>query len=245
MPRPKRTVGFWSGLPQRSRKPSLGPPPDRFTNTPVDAWPKAYRNALRQELLRRRKERPSETDEDLLLHARKWNASRPRPAGVAKNLSLKHIRVLLSPPPTRTKRPANPGNRRREPPRPTQLAPEALAGVLASQIKPRPLSRNKRRRRVAEDVHSLTGVEITAVWVPPDRMRVSWSPLPEGSRVRIDLRDVAGDRVRRVSAEQSVGSIVIGRVSRGPKPSTIELRATMGGRPIAYGHVQLLNSLRT
>lgn len=95
MPRPKRAVGFWRGAPNAGSKPSLLPPADQYTNTPVDPWPRAYREELRHELLAIKRRKPGVSAADLLVAARNWAARRERPSGVPKKITQTHVDVLL------------------------------------------------------------------------------------------------------------------------------------------------------
>lgn len=124
MPRARRSVTFWRGRPGPKSNPKFLRPLDRWSYTSLEGWPAGYRNELRREVLRHRRQNPNLSVEGLLRHAARWAARRSRPAAVPKTLERKHVVDLLAPAPKRTTPTGRPDRDRT--PRKTELAPEQL-----------------------------------------------------------------------------------------------------------------------
>jgi len=154
MPRAKRSVGFWRG-PAQTNKVALLPAPDRWTGTPVDAWPPNVIREMRRELLAVRRRRPEITEQELVVHANAWLHSNHPPTptkgkkkgkgskarSAPRSVHARHVRALLSPPVRRTSK----SGRQTPPdasrpkvidraPRPTSLSGEEIAEVIRRNL---------------------------------------------------------------------------------------------------------------
>jgi hypothetical protein len=303
VPRPKRSVGFYRGRAYVPEKARLMPPVDRYSNTPVDAWPSAYRAKLRSHLLALRAANPEIGTAELVRAAQGWMLARERPSGV-KSVGINHVQALLAVP-----RPASTTSKKRSSPvkldsepHPTTLSAAEIADVIrrsraldarragtdkrgkpaeeaaASQRAKTPrkaasAARAKAANKAAQSArataggrrlppsaaigtsrvlgtHSTSGgaappapamIGVSARAYGRDGIRVSWPKVRYALRVRVDVLDRNGARVRRSRDAADTGSMQVGKLGGCGQPlSVVVMLTAAGGEILARGETSVL-----
>jgi hypothetical protein len=207
VPRPKRSVGFWMGSPQRTRKTSLLP---LSTDSPARSLkagrrptgPRCVATSWPHGALT-----PSSARMGCWSAANAWASSRPRPNGVPKKLTRGYIAAVLSRPPSRRKKMPSTVVRDRTP-RPRTLSTEELAKLLTRSLHAnrkqamKGLRAAHKRQTTPEKRSPRAKIEQTGAFreihVHPrmNGMDLAWPRALDADRVRIDVFDAdeAGGR---------------------------------------------------